>query len=181
MHDRVSVQNFFVIGSYENYKKDEIRLILRDSSYGGFEILQQKKTTTLDEEDMEFSDDPDPVDIGTTSTQPEDKWEYMFGVFFIKKNDKIEEIVQVLNNFYVGAGGQTIVKKRKLPTKKADKRPKPRNKEIIIENEAGEDDECEKVEIGEKALIELCLYYEQSNLSLRDCIIDHYVIVFIIT
>ena len=65
--------NFFVIGSYENYKKDEIRLILRDSSYAGFEILQQKKTTTLDEEDMEFSDDPDPVDIGTSSTQPEDK------------------------------------------------------------------------------------------------------------
>ena len=98
----------------------------------------------------------------------------MFGVFFIKKNDKIDEIVQVLNNFYVGAGDQTMVKKLNLPTKKADKRPKPKNKEIIIEDEAGEDDECEKLEIGENALIELCLYYEQSNLSLRDCILCYH-------
>ena len=38
--------------------------------------------------------------------------------FLSKKNDKIEEITQVLNNFYVAAGDASVMKKRKQPTKK---------------------------------------------------------------
>ena len=34
---------------------------------------------------MEFSDDPEPVNIDDDSPLPEEKWEDMFGVFFIKK------------------------------------------------------------------------------------------------
>ena len=78
-------QAFYILGQYENYKKDSIRLILRDSEYDGFEILQEKKAVTL-EEDMEFSDDPDPVAVNNLNySTPEEKWEDMFGVFFIKK------------------------------------------------------------------------------------------------
>ena len=105
----------------------------------------------------------------------------MFGVFFIKKNDKIDEIVQVLNNFYVTAGGQSVTKKRKSTTtttkkqqQQGEKKSKKNNKEIIAEDVDGGDDEneCEKLEINEKALLELCYYYEQSNLSLRNCILS---------
>ena len=96
---------------------------------------------------------------------------------FYQKNDKIDEIVQVLNNFYVAAGGQSVTKKRKaLTTKKqGEKKPKAKNnKEIIVEDVDGGDDEneCEKLEINEKALLELCYYYEQSNLSLCNCILS---------
>ena len=112
-------QAFYILGQYENYKKDSIRLILRDSEYGGLEILQQKKAVMLEEEDMEFSDDPEPINVDDLNySGPEEKWEDMFGVFFIKKNDKIEEITQVLNNFYVAAGGANVMKKRKQPLKK---------------------------------------------------------------
>ena len=41
---------------------------------------------TLDEEDMEFSDDPEPVSVDDINySGPEEKWKDMFGVFFIKK------------------------------------------------------------------------------------------------
>ena len=101
-------------------------------------------------------------------------------LFFIKKNDKIDEIVQVLNNFYVAAGGQSVMKKRKSTTttvtkkQQGEKKSKKNNKEIIVEDVDGGDDEneCEKLEINEKALLELCYYYEQSNLSLRNCILS---------
>ena len=59
---------FCQLGRYKNYRKDEIRLILRDSEYGGFEILQQKKSVSLEDEDMGFSDDPDPINIDDDTT-----------------------------------------------------------------------------------------------------------------
>ena len=84
-------QAFYILGQYENYKKDSIRLILRDSEYGGFEILQQKKAVML-EEDMEFSDNPEPVNVDDLNySGPEEKWEDMFGVFFIKKMIKLKK------------------------------------------------------------------------------------------
>ena len=161
---------FYLIGEYENYKKDQIRLVMRDSEWGGFEILQQKKSQTLEDEDMEFEEDPQPIAMASLPAQ-DDKWEDMFGVFFIKKNDKIDEIVQVLNDFYVAAGFSSAIKKRK-PSKKpppaaAGKKPKTTNKEIIIEEDDENEEECE---INKNAMIELCYFYENSGLPLYDCI-----------
>ena len=163
---------FYLIGKYENYKKDQIRLVMRDSEWGGFEILQQKKSKALEDEDMEFEEDPQP--ISTSLPAQDDKWEDMFGVFFIKKNDKIDEIVQVLNDFYVAAGFTSAIKKRK-PSKKTPvvgKKPKQSNKEIIIEDECdeNENENEEECEINKYAIIELCFFYENSGLSLYECI-----------
>ena len=163
---------FYSIGEYENYRKDQIRLVIRNSEWGGFEILQQKKSQSLEDEDMEFDDDAQPV-ASNAFPSHEDKWEDMFGVFFIKKNDKIDEMVQVLNDFYVAAGYSTTIKKRKQPKKStaaAGKKPKPINKEIIIDDE-NEEEEIECEIINRNAMIELCYFYENSGLSLRECIL----------
>ena len=163
---------FYLIGEYENYKKDEIRLVMRDSEWGGFEILQQKKSKALEDEDMEFEEDPQPVAASPPIETA--KWEDMFGVFFIKKNDKIDEIVQVMNDFYVAAGFPSAIKKRKPPKKipaTAVKKTKS-NKEIIIEDVDGEENENEEdeCEINKHAIIELCFYYETLGVSLYECI-----------
>ena len=51
-------------------------------------------------------------------------------------------------------------------------RKKKTNKEIIVEDDNEEEEiECEKLEINNTALIELCYYYDNSDLSLRDCIL----------
>ena len=162
---------FYLIGEYENYKKDAIRLVMRDSEWGGFEILQQKKSKALEDEDMEFEEDPQPVPVSTPVETA--KWEDMFGVFFIKKNDKIDEIVQVMNEFYVAAGFPSAIKKRK-PTKKTPpvaKKTKS-NKEIVVEDDEEnevEEDECE-ININSQAMIELCFYYESVGVPLYECI-----------
>ena len=97
--------------------------------------------------------------------------------FLLKKNDKIEEITQVLNNFYVAAGGASVMKKRKQPQQKkqqpiGEKKKPKQNKEIIVEDENEDENECEKLEINETAMIELCYYYEKAGLSLRNCILS---------
>ena len=47
--------NFAVVATYENWRREIVRVIIHDSSYGGYEILQQKKKIELEDEDMEFS------------------------------------------------------------------------------------------------------------------------------
>ena len=53
-------EEFVIVGECENWKKEVERLILRTSEYGSREILLQKKSNVLPEEDMVFSDDAEP-------------------------------------------------------------------------------------------------------------------------
>ena len=92
-------EEFVIIGQYENWKKEEERLILRTSGYGSREILIQKKANILPEEDMVFTDDAGRSDIPLKEEEEVD-WGDQYGSFYIKKTDDVAEMVKGLNLFF---------------------------------------------------------------------------------
>ena len=82
-------EDFCIVSCYENWQKENIRLIVLSSSFGGEEILQQKKIEVLEEEDMVFSEDAEVIDNTSLQCKSEENWEDMFGSFYIKKTNKI--------------------------------------------------------------------------------------------
>ena len=112
----VAQQGFVIVAQYENWRKENIRLVVRTSSFGGYEILQQKRIEVLEDEDMEFSDDPAVVDTAELA-KPEEEWADMFGALFIKKNDNIADIVKGLNEFYSNTGIGAPAKEKKYEKK----------------------------------------------------------------
>ena len=181
-------EEFVIIGQYENWKKEEERLILRTSSYGSREILIQKKANVLPEEDMVFTDD-----AATSNTimkeEEEIDWNDQYGSFYIKKTDDVAEMVKGLNLFFsrveVPGKKRKNAKKQKEEPKETVKKQKVKDNKIIIDET---DDECESIYFlnteqnqpyvqlinNEKALLELCYFYDLSCLSLEDCILCYH-------
>ena len=187
-------EDFCVVSCYENWRKENMRLIVRSSAYGGKEILHQKKIEVLEEEDMEFSEDAEMVSADTLQCKVEDNWEDQFGSFFIKKSDNVSEIVKGLNEFYSNTGA--IAKKRK--TTRKPKEPEigaKKSKQAIKENKINDDDDVISCELiyesytdrkklsyeffNNNAMIELC-YYEMSKLSLEDCVLCYHNMIFLV-
>ena len=189
-------EEFTIVGKYENWKKEEERLVLRTGEYGARELLLQKKTTVLPEEDMAFSDNPSPSQAVPEVDLPEVEWVDQYGSFYIKKTDSVPDMLKALNLFYskVQPSGTTAGKKRK-PTKRnkeADigaKKVKPKDNKITIEDdEMCNDDECESIFFldtesnsvyidllnNEKALLELAYFYDICELSLENCILCYH-------
>ena len=181
-------EEFVIIGQYENWKKEEERLILRTSSYGSREILIQKKANVLPEEDMVFTDD-----AATSNTimkeEEEIDWNDQYGSFYIKKTDDVAEMVKGLNLFFsrveVPGKKRKNAKKQKEEPKETVKKQKVKDNKIIIDET---DDECESIYFlnteqnqtyiqlinNEKALLELCYFYDLSCLSLENCILCYH-------
>ena len=92
-------EEFVIVGQYENWKKEEERLILRTSEFGSREIILQKKSTVLPEEDMVFTDEAESSSHIVTEVE-EVEWVDQYGSFYIKKTDNVAEMVKGLNDFY---------------------------------------------------------------------------------
>ena len=180
-------EEFVIVGQYDNWKKEEERLILRTSEYGSREILLQKKISVLPEEDMVFTDESQSCNNSMKEVE-EVEWVDQYGSFYIKKTDNVAEMVKGLNDFYskIEAPGKKR-KNAKKPKEIDAKKPKPKDNKIIID-ETDECDECESIYFlnteqnqiyielinNEKALLELCYFYDKSSLSLENCILCYH-------
>ena len=106
-----------MVACYENWEKEQIRLVYRTRYYGGGEILLQKKKDDLPDEEMVIDDGA--ARCGQKD-QPEkisdQNWVDEFECFYIKKSDTLSDIINGLNDFYhnVTSG----VKKREITTQK---------------------------------------------------------------
>ena len=173
-------EDFNVVGSYENWKKEPLRLILRTGEYGGKELLIQKKVEVLQDEDMVFEDDAEPTEMNAewkSSKNLEDQ----FGCFYIKKSDNVAEIVKGLNEFYANTGTTTSGgKKRKPNQSKKNKEPEigyKKSKQAVKENKIDDlVDECKSYLdiINNDALVELAYYCDMSKLNLENCILCYH-------
>ena len=175
-----SCQDYAVIESFENWKKEPQRRILRSTEYGEKELLIQKKTHHLPDEDMVFEEDPQLSVSGEFENKRSENWEDQFGSFYIKKSGSIQEMVKGLNEFYSNATGTSYSGKKRKPATKNQRfkeleiggeKPKHVIKEVKIEND--DDDERESDYYGvinRDVLVELCYYCEMSKLSLENCI-----------
>ena len=187
-------EDFIIVGSYENWKKEEERLVLRTAAFGAKELLLQKKSVVLPDEDMVFTDDAET----TTSFTPDEEnieWIDQFGCFYIKKTDNVEEMVKGLNVFYSNTTEATTVRTRKRKNVKknkemeiGEKKTKTKdNKTIIDDGEMCDDVECESIYLNsgsnsvyfkllnnDEALLELAYFYEMCQLSLEDCILCYH-------
>ena len=178
-------EEFVIVGECENWKKEVERLILRTSEYGSREIFLQKKSNVLPEEDMVFSDDAEPSN--KLKEVEEVEWTDQYGSFYIKKTDDVAAMVKGLSFFYSNV--DTPGKKRKNVKKPKEidgvKKTKTKDNKIIIDET---DDECESIFFlnteqnqpyvqlinNEKALLELCYFYDLSCLSLENCILCYH-------
>ena len=180
-------EDFNIVGCYENWKKEEQRLVLRTAEYGAKELLIQKKTKVLQDEDMVFSDDAEQTPMQTTSLEEENsQWEDQFGSFYIKKTDSIPDMVKALNVFYSNTGLSTSTTKKRKPAQKKNKETeigakKPKPKEIKInddDDDVCDDELCESVYFNlinnNDALLELAYYYDMCGLSLENCILCYH-------
>ena len=178
-------EEYVVVGECVNWKKEVERLVLRSTEHGAREILLQKKSVVLPEEDMVFSDEPEPCNI--LKEVEEVEWDDQYGSFYIKKTDDITLIVKGLSLFYSNL--ETPGKKRKMVKKPKDeviKKLKTKENSKIINDET--DDECESVLFlnteknqpyielinNEKMLLELCYFYDESGLSLENCLLCYH-------
>ena len=178
-------EEFVIVGECENWKKEVERLILRTSEFGSREILLQKKSSVLPEEDMVFTDDAESSN--KLKEVEEVEWVEQYGSFYIKKTNNVAEMVKGLSNFYSNV--EVPGKKRKNAKKPKQiegvKKTKTKDNKIIIDET---DDECESIFFlnaeqnqiyielinNEKALLELCYFYDMSNLSLENCILCYH-------
>ena len=178
-------EEFVIVGECENWKKEVERLILRTSEYGSREIFLQKKSNVLPEEDMVFSDDAEPSN--KLKEVEEVEWTDQYGSFYIKKTDDVAAMVKGLSFFYSNV--DTPGKKRKNVKKPKEidgvKKTKTKDNKIIIDET---DDECESIFFlnveqnqiyielinNEKALLELCYFYDVSGLSLENCLLCYH-------
>ena len=106
-------EDFNIVGCHENRRKEQLRLVVRTSAFGGKEILLQKKVEVLEEEDMVFSDDAEVMDTTALQYKTEQDWEDQFVNFYIKKSDNMVELVKRLNEFYSNTGATPAGKQRK--------------------------------------------------------------------
>lgn len=96
-------QEHIIVCSYENYKKEKLRLVIQNTDYGGRQIVVEKKVVNLPEEDLIF--DADEEDAPATSTGSgvvhinSEKWEKQWGGFFLKKTDNLPKMVGVMEDF----------------------------------------------------------------------------------
>ena len=182
-------EEFVIIAQYENWKKEEERLILRTSGYGAREILIQKKSNILPEEDMVFTDEAGRSDVALKEEEEVD-WDDQYSSFYIKKTDDVPEMVKGLNLFFsrveVPGKKRKNAKKQKEELKETVKKQKLKDNKLIIDDEAP--DECESIYFlsteqnqpyiqlinNEKALLELCYFYDLSCLSLENCILCYH-------
>ena len=118
-------EEFTIVGKYENWKKEEERLVLRTGEYGARELLLQKKTTILPEEDKVFSDDPSPCQSVEVNT-PEVEWVDQYGSFYIKKTDSVPDMLKALNLFYSKFN-------RREPLGKKEKQRKETKNEMLVQ------------------------------------------------
>ena len=178
-------EEFVIVGECENWKKEVERLVLRTSEYGSREILLQKKSTILPEEDMVFTDDAEPSNY-LKEPEEEVEWIDQYGSFYIKKTDDVGLMVKGLNLFYSNV--ETPGKKRKNVKKPKEidgvKKTKSKDNSKVIVDEM--EDECESVFFlneekiyielinNERALLELCYFYDVSGLSLENCILCYH-------
>ena len=177
-------EEFVIVGQYENWKKEEERLILRTSEFGSREVLLQKKTTVLADEDMVFTDEAESSTNFVKEVE-EVEWVDQYGSFYIKKTDNVAEMVKALNDFYSKV--EVPGKKRKNAKKIKEgevKKTKPKDNKVIID----ETDECESIYFlnteqnqiyielinNEKALLELCYFYDIAGLCLENCILCYH-------
>ena len=188
-------EEFIVVGKYENWKKEEERLVLRTSEYGTRELLLQKKAVVLPDEDLVFSDDAAPSQaVEEEATDVE--WVDQYGCFYIKKTDNVPDMLKALNIFYskIQATTATAGKKRKSVKKNKEpeigvKKVKPKENKITIDDEEMcDDNECESIYFlntesnnvyidllnNEKALLELAYFCDISSLNLEDCILCYH-------
>ena len=178
-------EEFVIVGQYDNWKKEEERLILRTSEYGSREILLQKKLSVLPEEDMVFTDESQSCNNSMKEVE-EVEWVDQYGSFYIKKTDNVAEMVKGLNDFYskVEVPGKKR-KNAKKPKEVEVKKTKPKDNKVIIDEM---DDECESIYFfnteqnqiyielinNNSALLELCYFYELSGLCLENCILCYH-------
>ena len=186
-------EEFVIVGSYENWKKEEERLIIRTSEFGAKEILLQKKSVVLAEEDMVFSDDATSTHFFEENKE-EVEWSDQYGSFYIKKTDNVPDMVKGLNLFYsrVQTTSTTAGKKRKAVKKNKEveigvKKTKPKDNKNTVDDVDGDENECESIYFNilsnsvyidlinnEKALLELAYFYEKCGLNLENCILCYH-------
>ena len=186
-------EEFVIVGSYENWKKEEERLIIRTSEFGAKEILLQKKSVVLAEEDMVFSDDATSTHFFEENKE-EVEWSDQYGSFYIKKTDNVPDMVKGLNLFYsrVQTTSTTAGKKRKAVKKNKEveigvKKTKPKDNKNTIDDVDVDENECESIYFNilsnsvyidlinnEKALLELAYFYEKCGLNLENCILCYH-------
>lgn len=124
-------QDHIVVCCSENYRKEKIRLVIVSNEYGGRQIVYEKCTTELPNEDMVFDDDnvvmtaSGPVNV--SARFPVENWEKMFGGFFLKKSDDLPAMVKVMETFLYSVAPSAILppapKKRKAHQVKKGNKP----------------------------------------------------------
>lgn len=122
-----------VVVSFENYRKEKIRLVICSNDYGGCQIVYEECKQDLPHKDLTFEND----EMVSASSGPmlvtcvAENWEKQFGGFCLKRNDNLRAIIGMMETFFLSvspaqATNTTQMKRKQPPPKKLeeDKRRK---------------------------------------------------------